>query len=260
MTGRNVVRRFTKRYPNTQSCHTALANYRWLAGLGTPLRLPRLVGTDRCGIDFEFIEGRPAELADLIALAAHLGDVHGAAFVTTLHHARLDEPFITADGHQVPDFLSRRADMLRRRLDERVVPAPRFDADRATALLRAAARAPAVIYKDCNPRNFLITETGAVTLDFDQVSLAPVGYDLAKLIVTLAMTHGTVSRGTIESALSAYNTAASRHDPALGYTGMTELRDWTEIHHILTSRYLGRHGYRYGWHTQRAVLTELGGG
>lgn len=260
MRGPTAALRFTKRYPNTESCRTALANYRWLAGLGTPLRLPRLLGTDPFGNDFELVDGRPAEPADLAALATHLGDVHGAAFVTTLHRACLDEPFVTLEGHKVADFLSRRSEALRQRLAARSVPSPLFDARQARTILCAATRGPAAIYKDSNPRNFLITPAGTVTVDFDQVSLAPLGYDLAKLIVTLAMTHGVVSRETVGSALSAYNTAASRHDPALGGTGMPELRDWAEIHHILTSRYLGRHGYQHGWHTLRAALTEPGGG
>ncbi len=30
-----------------------------------------------------------------------------------------------------------------------------------------------------------------------------------------------------------------------------QLMDWAEIHHILTSRYLGRAGYRHSWHAVR---------
>ena len=92
MRRRNAERRFTRRYPNTKSCRTAAANYRWLAGLGTPLRLPRLLTTRPRCIDFEFVAGRPARPGDLVALAAHLGDAHGTAFVTTLHRVRLDDP------------------------------------------------------------------------------------------------------------------------------------------------------------------------
>ena len=137
------MRRFIKRYPNTESCRTAEANYRWLADLGTPLRLPRVLTTRPPRIDFEFVPGRHARPGDLAALAAHLGDAHGAAFVTTLHCARLDEPFITADGHLIPDFLSRRTDALRQRLGEHIIPSPQFDPEQASAVLRHAAQAPA---------------------------------------------------------------------------------------------------------------------
>lgn len=258
MTGRNAARRFTKRYPNAESCRHAASNYRWLASLGTPLRLPRLLGTRPRHLDFEFVDGRPAEPADLAALAAHLGDAHGAAFTTTLQRAHLDEPFITQDGHLIPDFLSRRSDTVRQLLDQRRVPSPQFGPEQATAILRDAARGPTAIYKDCNPRNFLISSTGVVTIDFDQVGLAPFGYDLAKLVVTLAMTHGVFPRESIYDALKAYNAAVHRHHPMLGVITMPELREWAEIHHILTSGYLGRHGYRHGWHILRKSLVEPG--
>lgn len=259
MTGRNAAHRFTKRYPNAESCRTAASNFRWLASLGTSLRLPRLLGAGSRHLDFEFVEGRPAGPADLAGLAAHLGDAHGTAFATMLHRAHLDEPFITPDDHLIPDFLSGRSDALRQLLDQRRVPSPQFGHQQATAILRHAARGPAAIYKDCNPRNFIVTSTGPVTVDFDQVTLAPFGYDLAKLVVTLAMTHGALPRERIDDALNAYNTAAHRHHRMLGVTAIPELREWAEIHHILTSGYLGQHGYRHGWHTLRASLTEHGG-
>ena len=48
--------------------------------------------------------------------------------------------------------------------------------------LIVAADGPAAFYKDANPRNFLITPAGhPVTIDFDDLTLAPFGYDLAKL-------------------------------------------------------------------------------
>lgn len=252
--------RFTKHYPNTDACRTALANYQWLTRLQTPLRFPRLLGTGPRHLEFEFVAGRPAHPTDLVVLAGHLGDAHGAAFVTTLRGARLDEPLATADGHHIPDFLTHRVQILRRRLERRLVPQPAFTPDQVVALLHDASRGPAAIYKDSNPRNFLLTKAGVVTVDFDDVSLAPFGYDLAKLIVTLAMTHGHLPREAARHALRAYNTAAERRHPALGVIGMAGLSDWAEIHHVLTSGYLGRHGYRYSWHTLRAALAGHCGG
>lgn len=259
MSTRTTPQKFTKHYPNTDACRAALANYRWLTELRTPLRSPRLLGTGPRHLEFEFVTGRPAHPADVASLARHLGDVHGCAFVTTLHNARLDEPLATANGHHIPDFLTHRVQALRRRLERRMVPEPTFDPDQAVALLYHTSRGPAAIYKDSNPRNFLLTAVGTVTVDFDDVSLAPFGYDLAKLIVTVAMTHGTLSRDAAQRALSAYNAAARHHCPALCPIGMTELRDWAEIHHVLTSGYLGKHGYRYSWHTLRAALADPSG-
>lgn len=257
MTARSSsMRRFTKRYPTTQSCRAAAANYRWLVDLGTPLRLPRVLGTRARRIEFEFVAGRHARPGDLRALAAHLGDVHGAAFVAALHRARLDRPLLTASGHLIPDFLSRRTVALLERLHAHAVPLPLLDTERASALLHDASGGPAAIYKDCNPRNFLITPTGPVAVDFDQVTLAPFGYDLAKLVVTLAMTHGSIVRNTVAAAVRAYNTAANNHRRGLCEMDLAQLRDWAEIHHILTSGYLGTRGYQHGWHTVRAALDE----
>jgi hypothetical protein len=42
-----------------------------------------------------------------------------------------------------------------------------------------------------------------VTIDFDDLTLVPFCYDLAKLIVTLAMTHGPIPCATITEALRA---------------------------------------------------------
>jgi Ser/Thr protein kinase RdoA (MazF antagonist) len=79
--------------------------------------------------------------------------------------------------------------------------------------LLAGADGPAAFYKDANPRNFLITPAGATMMvDFDELTLAPFGYDLAKLVVTLAMSYGALTVGQISTALSTYNAAVGRPD------------------------------------------------
>src|SRR6266536_3346157 len=100
----------------------------------------------------------------------------------------------------------------------------------------------------------LITADGPIIVDADDLALAPFGYDLAKLVVTLAMTHGPLSTAAIHQALDAYNQAACRHHRGLGRVGLPTLLAWAEIHHILTSPYLGRDGYRHGWHTLRPTV------
>ena len=40
-------------------------------------------------------------------------------------------------------------------------------------------------------RNVLVTPSGPALVDFDDLTLAPFGYDLAKLVVSTAMTFGT---------------------------------------------------------------------
>ena len=56
--------------------------------------------------------------------------------------------------------------------------------------------------------------------------------------------------GAEEEALDAYNQRVPH--PCT----RQRLNDWIEIHHILTSPYLGRHGYAHGWHLLRPTETE----
>jgi hypothetical protein len=60
--------------------------------------------------------------------------------------------------------------------------------------------------------NILITSIGRpVTVDIDDLTLAPFGYDLVKLVVTLAMTHGRLPGNALGRALGAAPTATSSH-------------------------------------------------
>jgi hypothetical protein len=245
--------RFSKWYETADAGKAAVANHHWLAGLGTALRLPRLLGVGERHVDFEHVHGRHAAPADLVMLAAHLGDVHGSAFVVELHRARLDRPHETGTGHRLPDFLARRVDAVQRRLRTGSVPDPMLNTDEAVRLLREAAPGPAAFYKDANPRNVILTGQGPVTIDVDEVTLAPFGYDFAKLVVTVAMTHGTLPAATIAAALAAYNRTVNGHQPGLGNVTWIELMTWAEIHHILTSHYLGRGGYQHSWHRLRPL-------
>ena len=126
-------------------------------------------------------------------LAAHLGDVHGSAHAAELHQARLNQPYRTVRGHMLPSFPHRRVDAVARELRAGNVPGNELMSVVRAQRLLAGADGPAAFYKDANPRNFLITPDGLpVTIDFDDLTLAPFGYDLAKLVVTLAMTYGAL--------------------------------------------------------------------
>jgi SAM-dependent methyltransferase len=235
-----------KRYRDTASREQAEQNYRWLAALGAPLRLPPLLAAGGRDLVFEHVDGRHAGPGDLIALASHLGALHARAHAAELHRARLARPLRTRSGHQIPGFPGTRLDALARNLCSGSVPRPALTAGQAERLLRAACDGPAAFYRDASPRNYLITPAGPVTVDFDDLTLAPSVYDLAKLVVTLAMTHGPLPAGQISAAIDAYN-AAARTGP-LTWKAMT---GFAEIHHILTARYVGAGGYRHTWDTVR---------
>jgi Phosphotransferase enzyme family len=248
---------FVKRYSNSLACAQAAANYRWLRRLSSPLRLPELLAVHEVQLDFSFAPGVPAGPADLMALAVHLGDVHGAVYRTELHSAGLDMAHDLGDGNQIPSFTDHRLEAVRRRLTSRAVPGTPMDFTAAREHMTSALNGPAAFYKDANPRNFLITGRPPITVDFDDLTLAPFGYDLAKLIVTLAMTHGHIPVEHIGQALNDYNAATYHHDHNLGPVTAEQLLIWADIHHILTSAYLGRGGYTHSWHELRPELGEL---
>ncbi|MET8622828.1 phosphotransferase [Kitasatospora sp. NPDC004669] len=117
--------------------------------------------------------------------------------------------------------------------------------------LERAASMPTAFYRDANPRNFLITDTAVAVIDFDSLTLAPFGYDLAKLIVSTAMTTGPLPDDTIRRTVDVYN----HHPRNRGLPGCSrrELAAWCEFHHILTTPYHRTNGYRFSWHAIRPV-------
>jgi non-canonical purine NTP pyrophosphatase (RdgB/HAM1 family) len=245
---------WTKTYPDKAARHTAHANHQWLseqvAAAGNAFEMPRIQAAGPCHITFDYVLGRHARLPDLGNLAAKLGHLHRVAHENSLHAARLDVPF---DSGQLvlPGFVGPRHDRIRTLLSSGRVPGAAMDATQALALLDACDEMPATFYKDANLRNILVTGRRATLVDFDCLTLAPFGYDLAKLIISLAMTYGRIAPSVIADALASYNHAITGPSRDLPPVTWRQLMDWAEINHILTSRYIGENGYRHGWHQAR---------
>jgi hypothetical protein len=236
---------FVKHYDNPAAAAAACRHYLWLAACAWPLRQPGLHTVTGASIRFEHINGRHAETHDLPRLAALLGDAHGAAWESDLRNARLDTPHALLDGNSIGDFLTSRRTALHRRLEQGYLPD--IAALRAMlTLLEKPIGGPAAFYKDSNPRNFLVTGDGTIfAVDTDDLTLAPFGYDLAKLLATLTMTYGDIRAAGIETALQIYNRAAARHDARLGATTRELLDVFLALHEVLNAPYAGRNGYRY---------------
>ncbi|MFL6124240.1 phosphotransferase [Actinophytocola sp.] len=248
MTAPTKPNRFVKAYPTMQARAAAEHHYRWLTTHVQPVQLPALLTVRDTSLEFIHVLGRHALSSDLVRIAAHLGDAHGAAWTSTLHTARMDQPHPISRGATISDFIGPRLAALHRRHQAGYLSA--HDLDAMQDIVTAAAPEPVAFYKDTNPRNILITAAGElITVDFDDLTLALFGYDLAKLIVTLAMTDGQLPDELIESALDAYNTTAARHGAVLGHVDAQRLSRYATLHHILTTPYLGRGGYRYPWPT-----------
>jgi hypothetical protein len=236
---------FVKHYDNPAAAAAARRHYCWLAAHAKPLRQPVLRSVAGARVGFEYISGRHAETRDLPRLAALLGDAHGAAWESDLRNAHLDTPHALRDGGSLGDFQTSRRAALDRRLEQGYLPS--IAALRAMlTLLEKPAGEPAAFYKDSNPRTFLLTGNGTIfTIDTDDLTLAPFGYDLAKLVATLTMTYGEIHPACIERALQIYNRAAAQHDARLGTTTLERLEEFLALHEVLNAPYAGRNGYRY---------------
>lgn len=211
---------FVKTYRDPARASAAVAHHRWLASLRAA-RVPDILDTGAHQVVLEHLGTRYPGPADLDALAETLGRTHAAAARGDLARARLDRPLVL-DTVTIADFHTPRSGILTPgevTVDER----------------------PVAFYKDSNIRNFVLTDDGPALLDFDDLTLAPFGYDLAKLIVSTAMTHGPLPAARIRAALTAYNTATGAE------CAIESLRTYCRIHHRLTRRYLHRNGYRHIW-------------
>ena len=209
-----------KEYANRHRAAEAVAHLRWLTTLDAGVRLPTMEFHAGTRVGLEHLTGRTIAPDDLPAVADALGRLHAAAHRHALHLATISQPY-RAGNMLITDFVSPR----RRALQRQPVPYQGL---------------PTALYKDANVRNFLITTDGVALIDFDDLTLAPFGYDLAKLIVTTAMTFG--EPGNIPNTLAAYNARISPNAcPA------SHLRCYAELHHDLTVGYLGRNGYRHRW-------------
>lgn len=218
---------FVKRYPTEDGAAAARAHRDWLAGLESGVRLPALRSATTRELVFEHLDSRYPTPDDLAILAQALGRLHEAAYSRYLYAARLDEPFPTQRGLIISDFVTPRRTALE------TMPLP-------------MSGLPAALYKDANIRNFLLINDGVAIVDFDDLTLAPFGYDLAKLVVSTAMTHGHLDPHVVEMALGTYNshTAHAGRDITCS---LPQLRLYAEFHHLLTARYLHRNGYRHSW-------------
>lgn len=218
---------FAKTYHDPQRATAATAHLRWLAGLNSGIRMPQLRSVEPRRLVFEHLGQHHPGPGDVDAIAEALGRLHAVAHTEQLHGAALDQAFTAGGGLVIADFVASRTSLLR----EWALP---------------VAGRPVAFYKDANIRNFLLTADGVALIDFDDLTLAPFGYDLAKLIVSTAMTYGRIASDDVERALETYNIQTG----GAGGSVACELDLFTvycELHHRQTVRYLHRNGYQHAW-------------
>ncbi|WP_043739038.1 phosphotransferase [Nocardia asiatica] len=213
---------YVKHYADPSRAAAAAAHHAWMRDLGA-VRVPALLESRSHCLVFEHLGHHQPGANDLIRLADAVGRTHHIAHQRHFFDARLDRPVRMGD-LLIKDFVSSRRNVLA----QAAAPLP----------LR-----PVAFYKDSNIRNFLLIDEGVAVIDFDDLTLAPFGYDLAKLIVSTAMTHGRLHPATVEHALGSYNS----HLPYEARCSLPSLQRYAEIHHHLTAPYLHRNGYRHSW-------------
>lgn len=237
-------RGFAKRYADNSTATRAVANHKWFSTLPIPFQVPALISARGNVLRFEYLPGRHARPADLHHLAGLLGRMDAIVHSHALGGARANDSYARVGGNILPGFGEARRDklhsMFRRGRVVNTRALPFFE-----KWLKKASNMEASVYKDANLRNFLVSRNEVAIVDFDTVTLAPFGYDLAKLVVTLAMTYGAISSPMVKMTLSRYNEAAA----SLGavYCRPAAFAAWTEFHHVLTTPFLGQGGYNFSW-------------
>lgn len=236
-------RTFRKTFRDAASARAAIEHHRWLVGLDADVDLPVVVQNIGTVVEFEFVAGPTATPRDAVVVAEALGRVHRAAWGAGLDRVDVNQPYLLPSGHTISGFAPPRRARLRAALAS--VSSP-LSADIVERWL--GADLPAALYKDANPRNVIISPTrGPVLVDFDTLTLAPVGYDLAKFIVTLAMTFGDLPRELVLNTLETYRTAMGI---GAAECPLEYVQVWAELHHLLTAPWIGRH-YTHSWkHTR----------
>jgi hypothetical protein len=214
-----------KRYRDALHVQRALAHHHYLLTLGarvpTAWRLPEEPTTLVMGS----AEGQhPYGQTQLELVAAALGGLHQRALTSTATAA-------------LPGFVEVR---------QRRLAALRAAGTSLPDLgnwEKHAGETPNAIYKDTNRRNVLVSGATVTWLDFDDLTQAPPGYDLAKLIVSAAMTDG--HSPDVGPLLDAYCTTL-RGPSAIAAT-RRNLGLWLTMNGALTAGYVGRGGYRHSW-------------
>ncbi|MFD2024051.1 MULTISPECIES: phosphotransferase [Promicromonospora] len=215
---------FIKTYQDPQVLEAAHRHHIWLSQLDSGVRIPALLDVTPDTLVFEHLTGPHPTPGDMPQVAQALGQLHTAASLR-LRQARLDQPAAVTADLTITDFHGPRQGAL--------------------ALFPVSPDENVALYKDTNIRNVILTDEGPAVVDFDDLTLAPYGYDLAKLVVSTAMTHGRLLATLVEETLAAYNETTSAANPGECTEGA--FRQYTAIHNHLTARYLHRNGYRHAW-------------
>ncbi len=235
---------YTKSYPTVSRLNRALQNHLWLKELRT-CQLAEVSAVDRADarVELGWVHGRHPRLDDVDRVCRELGRFHGTLLTEALA-PRLAE---------LPGFAESRVDALAAAMGNFSAPAQMRENVERFVLL-CDQQLPQAIYKDSNLRNLVIEDETVTHLDYDDLTRAPIGYDLAKFLLSVSLTFGVSP--PIDAALAAYCDSAAvagAERQLLGVPpGMVEAM--LEINWLLTAPYAGANGYIHAHKTRRSVV------
>jgi Ser/Thr protein kinase RdoA (MazF antagonist) len=205
--------------------HRALKHYCWIREL-VPHAVPALIDKSEQYNTLSFESLRPAEHIDATSL------LNATAVLAEFHAAAIERTSGGMPKGSLLDFESPRRKPLLEAFGSRNTNSP-IRIDDLDRVFELAASGPSCVYKDANFRNMLNSKGRIYFVDFDDLTKAPIGYDLAKLWMTLKMSDPLLPNQTLLSCLATYNHRLSVK------TNLEELSVWLELNWLLTQRYVG---------------------
>ncbi|MQB08167.1 hypothetical protein DXT91_29470 [Agrobacterium tumefaciens] len=107
------------------------------------------------------------------------------------------------------------------------------------------------LYKDSNVTNFINYNGGAFIIDFDTITLAPFGYDFAKLLLTDAVKSHSLEQQRVAGALMQY-----RWTPACGALSANLMLMFMDIHWIMAQPFRRKNSYQVDWAVLRPQMAK----
>lgn len=231
-----------KEYETPSAARAAALNHAWLRAMG--LNVPQLAAWTPASrrLCLGYVGGAsPVGLDELSVAVEQIGAWHGAVAGHLSDTA--GSALVLGPGVEISPFMPTRIDALTASATGYgQVIAP----DDLSRIASVVSRSRPSVYKDMNVRNVLVDGGTVWHVDFDDLTLAPAGYDLAKLLLSWAMTHGR--RPPMSQLIATYNGAARG-----GLCSYEELALWMELNDVLTRRYRSTNRYVHSWSEMRTA-------
>lgn len=229
-----------KRFHSVAAATRAVVSQRWMFEESS--LPPRIQAVEDRTVRYEPLRGRNLLPDELPKVAALLGQTDARLSRGKLR-GRIAGECISTDAVRIDGF----ADPFRvNALKKTRAQGSLLSRSAAIGAVTRGCSFPAALYKDSNVRNFVVVGSRVRVVDFDVVTLAPPGYDLAKLVLSGALTWGVLDFHPLD-LLSEYVEAACDELGAERRVDPDWFHVWLELHWMLTARYVAPTRYGFSW-------------